>query len=181
MRLRITMFVLGSCDRRFAGSLYVHGNGFAQPTEFSVELGLGIFVMLIVGGIDSLWGPVLGAAFYVWLPYFLQRLDIQVFGHEIREYNQIIYGAVLLLTMIFFPEGLWGSAAELAVDSNIARHPRGGHGSRTCSGSRSRRSCGRRQRRTCPRRRRAPPLRAAARMRWALARNRPSCGPRTSR
>ena len=32
--------------------------------------------MLIVGGIDSLWGPVLGAAFYVWLPHFLQRLDL---------------------------------------------------------------------------------------------------------
>lgn len=107
-RVRIVMFVLGSAIGAFAGSLFVHGRGFAQPQEFSVELGLGIFVMLIVGGIESLWGPVLGAAFYVWVPHFLQRLDINVFGHEIREYNQIIYGAVLLVTMIFFPEGLIG-------------------------------------------------------------------------
>jgi ABC-type branched-subunit amino acid transport system ATPase component/ABC-type branched-subunit amino acid transport system permease subunit len=108
LRLRITMFVLGSAIGALAGSLQVHGRGFAQPQDFSVELGLGIFVMLIVGGIDSLWGPVLGAAFYVWLPHFLQRSDIELFGHEIREYNQIIYGAVLLLTMIFVPEGLVG-------------------------------------------------------------------------
>ncbi len=108
LRLRLTMFVLGSAIGAFAGALSVHGNGYAQPTDYTVELGLGIFVMLIVGGIDSLWGPVLGAAFYVWLPHFLQRLDLEVFGHQIREYNQIIYGAALLLTMIFMPEGLVG-------------------------------------------------------------------------
>ena len=108
LRLRLTMFVLGSAIGAFAGALSVHGNGYAQPTDYTVELGLGIFVMLIVGGIDSLWGPVLGAAFYVWLPHFLQRLDLEVFGHQIREYNQIIYGVALLLTMIFMPEGLVG-------------------------------------------------------------------------
>ena len=84
------------------------GTGSPSPHEFSVELGLGIFVMLIVGGIESLWGPVLGAAFYVWLPHGLNELDINVFGNPIRQYNQIIYGAVLLLVMIFSPEGLIG-------------------------------------------------------------------------
>ena len=73
MRVRIVMFVLGSSIGAFAGSLFVHGRGFAQPAEFSVELGLGIFVMLIVGGIESLWGPILGAAFYVWVPHVLKR------------------------------------------------------------------------------------------------------------
>ena len=108
VRVRIVMFVLGSCIGAFAGSLFVHGRGFAQPAEFSVELGLGIFVMLIVGGIGSLWGPILGAAFYVWVPYVLKELDINLFGNPIRQYNQIIYGAVLLLVMIFVPEGLIG-------------------------------------------------------------------------
>lgn len=107
-RVRIVMFTLGSAIGAFAGSLFVHGRGFAQPQEFSVELGLGIFVMLIVGGVESLWGPVLGAAFYVWVPHVLTRLDIDVFGHQIKEFNQIIYGAVLLLTMIFAPSGLIG-------------------------------------------------------------------------
>jgi ABC-type branched-subunit amino acid transport system ATPase component/ABC-type branched-subunit amino acid transport system permease subunit len=107
-RVRIVMFVLGSSIGAFAGSLFVHGRGFAQPAEFSVELGLGIFVMLIVGGIGSLWGPILGAAFYVWVPYVLKELDINLFGNPIRQYNQIFYGAVLLLVMIFAPEGLIG-------------------------------------------------------------------------
>lgn len=108
LRVRISMFVLGSAIGAFAGSLFVHGRGFAQPQEFSVELGLGVFVMLIVGGMDSLWGPFLGAAFYLWVPYTLQKLHVELFGHEIRDYNQIIYGATLLLVMIFAPEGLVG-------------------------------------------------------------------------
>ena len=109
LRVRISMFVLGSAIGALAGSLFVHGRGFAQPQEFSVELGLGVFVMLIVGGIESLWGPFLGAAFYLWVPYLLQNeLDLEIFGHQIREYNQILYGAVLLLVMIFAPEGIVG-------------------------------------------------------------------------
>jgi len=108
LRVRISMFVLGSAIGAFAGSLFVHGRGFAQPQEFSVELGLGVFVMLIVGGMGSLWGPFLGAAFYIWVPYALTRMDVELFGHRIREYNQIIYGATLLLVMIFAPEGIIG-------------------------------------------------------------------------
>ena len=166
LRLRLTMFVLGSAIGAFAGALSVHGNGYAQPTDYTVELGLGIFVMLIVGGIDSLWGPVLGAAFYVWLPHFLQRLDLEVFGHQIREYNQIIYGAALLLTMIFMPEGLVGigrrararlqhrtsparadvahgpvrdhEAAGAAADGSAER----AHAAAECRRSRRRRRCG---------------------------------------
>ena len=108
LRVRISMFVLGSAIGAFAGSLYVHGRGYATPDVFSIELGLGVFVMLIVGGIGSLWGPFLGAAFYAWLPYALRQADFEIFGHELRAYNQIIYGLTLLLVMIFAPEGLIG-------------------------------------------------------------------------
>jgi ABC-type branched-subunit amino acid transport system ATPase component/ABC-type branched-subunit amino acid transport system permease subunit len=114
LRLRITFFVLGSVIGAIAGSLYVHGRGYAQPLEFGVELALGVFVMLIVGGIDSLWGPVVGAAFYVWVPHFLTRADLQLFDHRIGEYNQIIYGLVLLLVMILMPEGIVGFVRRLA-------------------------------------------------------------------
>ena len=119
LRVRIAMFVLGSSVGAFAGSLFVHGRGYATPDVFSVELGLGVFVMLIVGGINSLWGPFLGAAFYVWVPYILEKGltifgirvipdDLSVFGHDLGDYNQIIYGATLILVMIFAPEGLIG-------------------------------------------------------------------------
>jgi len=109
LRIRIVMFVLGSTIAAVAGSLHVHGLGFAQPEDmFGVELSLGIFVMLIVGGIESLWGSVLGAAFYVYLPYLLGQTHVDLFGKKVSQYQQIVYGAILLLVMVFFPEGLIG-------------------------------------------------------------------------
>ena len=109
VRVRIVMFVLGSAIGAFAGSLWAHGRGYVAPDLWGIELGLGIFVMLIVGGVDSLWGPVLGAAFYVWVPHILLRLDINLFGNPIRDYNQILYGATLLLVMIFATAGIIGA------------------------------------------------------------------------
>ncbi len=109
LRVRVVMFTLGSAIGAFAGVLFIHGNGFGQVSDFSVELGLGIFVMLIVGGAESLWGPILGAAFYVWVPFALQEMNFKLFGHQVSEYNQIIYGLALLVTMVFLPSGLIGA------------------------------------------------------------------------
>ena len=96
-----------------------HTKGFANPDDFSITLGLGIFVILIIGGIDSRWGPVVGAAFYVFVPQWLQGgifgisgLDftVKVFGQEHRfgDFRDIFFGSLLVITMIAFPEGLVG-------------------------------------------------------------------------
>jgi branched-chain amino acid transport system permease protein len=108
LRLRVTMFVLGSTIAGIAGSIFVHWKGFASPDDFGIDLGLGIFVMLIVGGIDSLWGPVLGAAFYTFLPRVLQSSDVEVFGRDLRSYREVFYGTLLVVAMVAFPEGLVG-------------------------------------------------------------------------
>jgi ABC-type branched-subunit amino acid transport system ATPase component/ABC-type branched-subunit amino acid transport system permease subunit len=108
LRLRVTMFVLGSTIAGLAGSVFVHWKGFASPDDFGIDLGLGIFVMLIVGGIDSLWGPVLGAAFYTFLPRVLQSFDVELFGRDLRSYREVFFGTLLVVTMVAFPEGLVG-------------------------------------------------------------------------
>ncbi len=108
LRLRITMFVLGSTIAGLAGSIFVHWKGFASPDDFGIDLGLGIFVMLIVGGIDSLWGPVLGAWFYVFFPRWLQSINVELFGRDLRSYRDVFFGSLLVITMVAFPEGLVG-------------------------------------------------------------------------
>ncbi len=119
LKRRISMFVLGSAIAAAAGAIFVHVKGFANPDSFGINLGLGIFVMLILGGLDSRWGPVIGAAFYVFVPQWLQggvlgisgpTLTINVFGQEHRagDFRDIIFGALLVITMIAFPEGLVG-------------------------------------------------------------------------
>jgi branched-chain amino acid transport system permease protein len=123
LRLRVTMFVLGSTIAGLAGALLVHWRGSVAPDDFGIELGLGIFVMLILGGIDSRWGAVLGAAFYVFVPRWLEDVDAQFLGRDLRAYREILFGSLLVVTMVAFPEGLVGIArrARRLVAKRTAR------------------------------------------------------------
>jgi ABC-type branched-subunit amino acid transport system ATPase component/ABC-type branched-subunit amino acid transport system permease subunit len=119
LRSRITMFVLGSSIAGVGGAIFAHSKGFATADSFGIDLGLGIFVMLILGGLDSRWGPIVGAAFYVFVPQWLQggvlgipgiELTVNVFGqeHRLGDFRDIFFGSLLVIVMIAFPEGLVG-------------------------------------------------------------------------
>jgi ABC-type branched-subunit amino acid transport system ATPase component/ABC-type branched-subunit amino acid transport system permease subunit len=119
LRSRITMFVLGSAIAGVGGAIFAHSKGFATPDSFGIDLGLGIFVMLILGGIDSRWGPIVGAAFYVFVPQWLQGgvlgipgvdVTVNAFGqeHRLGDFRDIFFGSLLVIVMIAFPEGLVG-------------------------------------------------------------------------
>jgi branched-chain amino acid transport system permease protein len=119
LRSRITMFVLGSAIAGLGGAIFAHSKGFATPDSFAIDLGLGIFVMLILGGVDSRWGPIVGAAFYVFVPQWLQGgvlgipgvdLTVNVFGqeHRLGDFRDLFFGSLLVIVMIAFPEGLVG-------------------------------------------------------------------------
>lgn len=98
-RLRLLMFVLGSAFAGAAGSLYAHRAGFISTETFSVALAIDIFLILLLGGIDSMWGPLLGAAFVVWAPEQLRFVG---------EYRTLLYGIALVVVIVAFPKGLVG-------------------------------------------------------------------------
>src|SRR5215218_3656942 len=119
LRSRITMFVLGSSIAGLGGAIFAHSKGFATPDSFGIDLGLGIFVMLILGGLRSLRKKIVGAAFYVFVPQWLQGdvlgipgvdFTVNVFGqeHRLGDFRDIFFGSLLVIVMIAFPEGLVG-------------------------------------------------------------------------
>ena len=129
------MFVLGSAVAGAAGSIFVHWKTFASPDSFAIDLGIGIFVMLILGGIDSRWGPILGAFFYVFIPQWLQggvlgipgpkfTLTLQGQVHNASDFKNIIFGALLVIVMIAYPEGLVGVGRRLRGWISGVAHPR---------------------------------------------------------
>jgi len=73
---------------------------------YGIDLGIGLFLMLILGGRQSMWGPVLGAAFYVALPEFIK---------SVSTYQRIVYGAILLAVIMALPMGLVGLFNRLGV------------------------------------------------------------------
>lgn len=98
-RLRLLMFVLGSCFAAAAGSMQAHRNGYLSTEGFSVSLSIDIFLLLLLGGMHSMWGPLLGAAFVVWAPEQLRFIG---------NWRGLVYGVLLVLVMVAFPKGLIG-------------------------------------------------------------------------
>lgn len=98
-RVGVAMFTLGCVISGAAGSIFVHTRQLGTPETFGIELGIGIFVALILGGLHSLWGGLVGAWFYVYVPEYLEQLE---------EWTQVIWGAALIIVMILFPDGLVG-------------------------------------------------------------------------
>jgi ABC-type branched-subunit amino acid transport system permease subunit/ABC-type lipopolysaccharide export system ATPase subunit len=100
----VRTFMIGSMMAGAAGSIGAHWQGFVDPTSYDLNLTLAIYLALIIGGMRSLWGPVIGAALYVYFPELL--------GH-FHRYEQLVYGAALMVAIVVMPGGVMGIAARV--------------------------------------------------------------------
>ncbi len=96
---KVRIFVLSAVFAALAGALYAHYITFISPETFGFIYSVKLVVMIVLGGINSLWGAVLGGSFLSLLPEVL---------HVFEDYEVVIYGAILLGVLIFFPKGLAG-------------------------------------------------------------------------
>ena len=94
---KVKIFVLSAVMASLAGSLYAHYITFISPGTFSFFYSLQVVTMVLVGGMGSLWGSVLGAFLLTLLPEVL---------HAVKEYNVLVYGLILMGVLVFFPHGL---------------------------------------------------------------------------
>ena len=95
-RQKIGVFVLSAVFASVAGSLYAHYFGYVNPDAFNIFKSLDLVIMVVVGGLGSVWGTLFGAAFITLLPNFLGFLE---------TYTEIIHGVILVAILIFLPQG----------------------------------------------------------------------------
>jgi len=88
-----------------AGSLFATITAYVNPDSFDLPLSLSLLVGVVVGGLGTLAGPVLGAAFVVWLPIYAQQI--------FRNKPDIAYGLILILLMFLMPQGIMGLVRQL--------------------------------------------------------------------
>lgn len=96
-RYKVKVFVLSAMIASFAGSMYAHYISVITPKSFDVLYSIQLVIMVIVGGIGSIWGSLFGATLLVLLSEAL---------HVMAKFNVVAQGLILMLVMIFFPEGL---------------------------------------------------------------------------
>ena len=89
-----------------AGSLYAHYLSFVDPTSFSVSESILIISMIVVGGAGRLRGALLGTVVLLLLPELLRFIGLG--GPSAANLRQIIYGLLLVLSVLFRPRGLIG-------------------------------------------------------------------------
>lgn len=93
---KVKVFILSAVYASVAGSIYVHCKGFVNPEPFNIEHSILFVIMVIVGGMRSVWGAVAGACLMGMLPGLLADLE---------QWRFLIYGLILLSIMMFLPQG----------------------------------------------------------------------------
>jgi branched-chain amino acid transport system permease protein len=101
-RYKLAAFLVSACYAALAGSLFVHVVEFVSPEVFGLHMVVLAFTMLYVGGIGTLGGPILGAVIVSLLPEIFRGL---------KDYQDLFYGAGLILLLIYAPKGLAGLAS----------------------------------------------------------------------
>jgi branched-chain amino acid transport system permease protein len=96
-KIKLGLFVMGAAFAGFSGSLFACVMSTANPDTFSLNLSILIVMMVIFGGMGNLYGPLAGAIFLTFL--------IDALG-QYQEYSLPIYGVILILLLIFFPDGI---------------------------------------------------------------------------
>lgn len=100
------IFVLSAVLSGIAGAFFASYIAFIDPTTFQLKEGIFLFTIIIVGGLSSGIGSVVGALILISLPEVLRFIGLPY--ETAAQLQQMIYGAMLLLMMIFKPQGLFG-------------------------------------------------------------------------
>jgi branched-chain amino acid transport system permease protein len=100
------IFVLSAALSGIAGAFFASYIAFIDPSSFQLKEGIFLFTIIIVGGLSSAIGSVVGALILISLPEVLRFVGLPY--ETAAQLQQMIYGALLLLMMIFKPQGLFG-------------------------------------------------------------------------
>jgi len=106
-RFRIKSLVIGSLFAGLAGTLWGHYTTFISPNDFTLMETILALLIVVLGGKGTEWGPILGAVFLIFFQESLRFLRLPAeWSRYLAPLQQMIFGTLLILLMIFRPEGL---------------------------------------------------------------------------
>jgi branched-chain amino acid transport system permease protein len=103
-RYKVISFVISSAFAGVAGALFGHFRQFLHTNDFQFIRSIEIIIMIVLGGMGSITGAVLGAIVITILPELLRKLP-----GDLYSYRLVIYSALLILIMLTRPQGVMGA------------------------------------------------------------------------
>jgi len=99
IKYKLLAFVIGAVIAAVIGSFYAVYIGFISPSTFTYQGSITMCAMVVLGGMASIPGSIFGAIILIVLPEALRAFS---------DYRMVLYGAVMVLMMLFRPMGIWG-------------------------------------------------------------------------
>jgi branched-chain amino acid transport system permease protein len=113
-RYKVQVFMLTAVLGSLAGSLYAHYLTVISPSEFGFDVSIEFLVMAVIGGLGSVWGALFGVLAVTLLLEALRTVAPMLAPNApTSEYEVVAFGAVLVLALLFLPEGLAGGWSRL--------------------------------------------------------------------
>lgn len=125
-KYKLVSFAISSFYAGVAGGLWCYYMTIINPEAFTLMVSIDYIVMVIVGGMGTILGPVYGAIFIILLPEFIQRVmellqPIFRMTYTFEAFKQIVFGIIIVIFLIFEPKGLSEIFSRL-----VKRIPNGG-------------------------------------------------------
>lgn len=109
-QFKVKVFVIGAVFAALAGAIYAHKVTFVSPQPFDFLFSVRLVVMAVLGGLASIWGAIFGTAVTTILSQLL---------HGFGELDTIAFGLILMVVMIYMPQGLTRGLIELYESGKI--------------------------------------------------------------
>jgi len=103
-RVKVLAFTLSAVIAALGGGIYASAFRYISPDGFGLDHSVEFLAMVLVGGSDSVPGSIIGAALLTFLPEWLR---------DLKSIYLVVYGAVIIVVIVFMPDGLWGYARVL--------------------------------------------------------------------
>ncbi len=117
MKMKLKAQFISAFFLALGGGFYCMFLGYIDPSKlFGNDLSINIMVMCVVGGANTLWGPVLGAG----IMYTIKRI-LEIYAASVSGLANVIFGLVLILVVLFMPGGLLNYARDFRESRAAAR------------------------------------------------------------
>jgi len=114
---KVLAFAVGAFFAGIAGAFYAHYTSFIDPHTFSFSESITILAMVVLGGMGSIWGSILGAVVLTVAPEALRGLS---------DYRMIIFGLIMMIVMLVRPQGIMGKGRDKGSSRSRTRRQGGG-------------------------------------------------------